>query len=129
MHMSTFNSLAGWLIWQEALDTANSSVSYTSVCFMPCAPPCLQVSNPTLEEAIRGFRVIKNDTTELVFDKPGEYRVPERSAFAAVQQAVADEAAKPSSNGASRQQDEVVTAAADVTAKAFKAVLQQAGAQ
>lgn len=37
----------------------------------------LQVSDPTPEEAIRGFRVIHSETTELVFDKPGEYMVPE----------------------------------------------------
>lgn len=94
------------------------------------APFCRQVSDPTPEEAIRGFRVIRSDTTELVFDKPGEYRVPVKAAMTAVQEAVAEEAAKLSnSRGVSRQQDEVATAAADVTAKAFKAVLQHAGAQ
>jgi UDP-sugar pyrophosphorylase len=37
----------------------------------------MQVSQPTLEEAIRGFRVVKQDTLELVFDKPGDYVIPE----------------------------------------------------
>lgn len=46
----------------------------------------LQVSNPTLEEAIRGFRVVRNETQELVFNKPGDYLVPE----AAVPQAAAE---------------------------------------
>ncbi len=30
------------------------------------------------EEAIRGFRVIKADTTELIFDTPGDYLVPQK---------------------------------------------------
>jgi hypothetical protein len=70
------------------------------------------VDNPSLEEAIRGFRVIRNDTMELVFDQPGEYIVPEPSKAAAA-------AAAP--------EDEAAAAAAAVTAKAFEAVL--AGAQ
>lgn len=43
----------------------------------------VQVVSPTLEEAIRGFRVVRNATQELVFDKPGDYLVPEPAAAAA----------------------------------------------
>jgi hypothetical protein len=42
----------------------------------------VQVANPSLEEAIRGFRVVRNATQELVFDKPGVYFVPEPAAAA-----------------------------------------------
>jgi hypothetical protein len=79
----------------------------------------MQVSNPTLEEAIRGFRVIKNDTLELVFDKPGTYTVPEPAAAAAAEEAPAASKAAP----AASPEDEAAAAAAAVTAKAFEAVL------
>jgi hypothetical protein len=82
----------------------------------------LQVSDPTLEEAIRGFRVIKNDTLELVFDKPGDYTVPEPAAAAAEEAPAVSEAAA----AAAFPEDEAAAAAAAVTAKAFEAVLKGA---
>jgi hypothetical protein len=42
----------------------------------------VQVVSPSLEEAIRGFRVVRNATQELVFDKPGDYLIPEPAAAA-----------------------------------------------
>lgn len=52
-----------------------TSPIHTCIQLRFCLRP--QVSSPTLEEAIRGFRVVRNETTELVFDKPGEYLIPE----------------------------------------------------
>jgi hypothetical protein len=79
------------------------------------------VDNPTLEEAIRGFRVIRNDTMEFVFDQPGEYIVPEPSKPAA-----AEEAPAAATAAAAAPEDEAAAAAAAVTAKAFEAVLADA---
>jgi hypothetical protein len=76
--------------------------------------PLSQVDSPTLEEAIRGFRVIRNETMELVFDQPGEYIVPQPAAAAAADEGPAAAAAP---------EDEAAAAATAVTAKAFEAVL------
>jgi hypothetical protein len=88
------------------------------ICFQQRLLPLLvllQVSDPTLEEAIRGFRVIKNDTMELIFDKPGNYILPEPAVAAAADTAAAT------------AEDEAAAAAAAVTSEAVEAVL--AGAQ
>eukprot|EP00878_Enallax_costatus_P012422 GHUV01012973.1.p1 GENE.GHUV01012973.1~~GHUV01012973.1.p1 ORF type:complete len:435 (+),score=164.29 GHUV01012973.1:385-1689(+) len=130
--------------------------------------PLEQVKDATPEEAIRGFRVIRNETSEFIFDKPGQYTVPEKSAAAAEQPTAAAEAATiqhipepavpeqiaiaalqgtiaggppatPNSAAAAGrfgssapvfgQRDDAAEAAAGVAAKAFEAVVQQAGGQ
>jgi hypothetical protein len=59
-----------------------------------CICPHEQVSQPTLEEAIRGFRVERQETLELVFDKPGDYVIPEAAAPKEAEQGVShDDAA------------------------------------
>lgn len=49
---------------------------------LACCPSC-QVTDATPEEAIRGFRVERKETRELVFDTPGDYMVPELAHAAA----------------------------------------------
>lgn len=48
-----------------------------------------QVSDPTPEEVIRGFRVVRKETHELVFDQPGDYLVPPETSPAAAAGAAA----------------------------------------
>lgn len=46
----------------------------------PPLPRRPQFSDAKEEELIRGYRVVKADTLELVFDAPGDYTVPEKRA-------------------------------------------------
>lgn len=88
-----------FLKWLPAADkqTALGLVTTRLLPFQHCyLPASIQVSSPTLEEAIRGFRVTRNETTELVFDKPGEYLVPE-PAPAATPAAEAADSTQPGS--------------------------------
>jgi hypothetical protein len=78
---------------KTAIDLLTTGLLPFQRCYLPMST---QVSSPTLEEAIRGFRVIRNETTELVFDKPGDYIVPE-PAPAATPAAEAADSTQPGS--------------------------------
>uniref|UniRef100_A0A383VCY8 UTP-monosaccharide-1-phosphate uridylyltransferase n=1 Tax=Tetradesmus obliquus TaxID=3088 RepID=A0A383VCY8_TETOB len=93
----------------DGLTVSNQGWSWT---------PIEKVDSPTLEEAIRGFRVIRNETLELVFDQPGDYIVPQPAAAAAA----ADEAPAAEVPG-DEAAAAATAAAAAVTAKTFEAVL------
>jgi UDP-sugar pyrophosphorylase len=84
--------LGGWVGMRRTPTAAGATTAHQYA-----AAAWLQASDaPTPEEAIRGFRVVKGETTELVFDSPGTYVVPQQSSSSSRSSSPAAAAASPS---------------------------------
>ena len=105
-------------MWPVTPHSPTPTTSPTCIQLRFCLRP--QVSSPTLEEAIRGFRVVRNETTELVFDKPGEYLIPEPApaapATAPAAEVPAAQQESAAAEGPTAKEAEVAAAAAEPAA-------------